>query len=338
MLMPSLLTAAAIAMPVGFVVRSPGPTWDTLGDIEGIPLVTIDAPTYPASGQLRLTTVRVGGGPGTAVFPMNVLGAWWSPARSVWPVEGQFPVNLTQEEHREQSQILMTNSQHDATAAALVELGIEVPVTVLISGVVEGSYARGLVHTDDVIVSLDGVNVETHGALLEQLGEVTPGSDVTLGILRGGQPMELVFATGEAELPGGGSRAALGLWVRSEFDIPVTVEIRLDDIGGPSAGMMFALAIIDLMTPEDELGGAIVAGTGTINVDGEVGVVGGVEQKIFGAYDAGAEWFFVPSGNCNATAQAPNGIRIVRVDTLAEARAAMEAIGAGHGESLPTCE
>jgi len=122
------------------------------------------------------------------------------------------------------------------------------------------------------------------------------------------------------------------------FDMPVDVTISIDDIGGPSAGTMFALGIIDKLTPEDEADGEVIAGTGTMDVTGAVGPIGGIRQKLAGAERDGADWFLAPAGNCDeVVGHVPDGLRVVRVATLHEARVAMEAIGAGEAGDLPTC-
>ncbi|MCL2594771.1 MAG: PDZ domain-containing protein [Promicromonosporaceae bacterium] len=339
MLATSILATVALFLPTGFVVRSPGPTHDTLGMQNGVPLVQImDATQYPASGQLLMTTVSVGGGPVSNVFALQLLRSWFSPARSAVPVETVWRTDITREEQQQQGQVQMITSQQAATAAALLELGFEIPVTLIVAGATQDSGAEGIVEEGDIIMTLDGAPVDTHGELVEALTRITPGDVALLGVDRDGERLELEITTGAAEMPDGRTRAALGIWVSTIFaDFPVDVQIRIEDIGGPSAGVMFALAIIDLLTPADELGGAIVAGTGTISADGEVGPVGGVEQKIHGAWRDGAKWFLVPIVNCEAATDAPSGIRVVSVSTLSEALSAIRAIGEGRGDELPGC-
>ncbi|WP_425954896.1 YlbL family protein [Xylanimonas sp. McL0601] len=339
LLATAALAAAAMVLPTGFAVRGPGPTEDTLGSQNKVPLVEIKgARTYPPSGELRLTTVSVGGGPVSDVFAADVLAAWSSPQRAVLPVETVFPVGITQQQQQEQGQAQMTSSQESATAAALTELGYTVRVTLTISGAPSGSPAEGIVKEGDVIRTLDGSDITTYDDLLSGLAAVTPGDDVVLGVDRDGARKNLTVTTRDGTTPDGGRRAALGVLVSSAYDFPVDVSIRIEDIGGPSAGMMFALAIIDRLTPEDELRGQVVAGTGTIDVDGTVGPIGGIEQKMHGALRDGATWFLAPESNCDEVVGAvPAGLHVAKVSTLAEARHAITAIGAGDGATLPTC-
>lgn len=342
MLVTAALAAVLMVLPTPYAVRTPGPTEDTLGvqdqgagqSATEMPLIAISgAETYPASGELRLTTVSVYGGPGGDVLVGDVLWGWTSQDKSVQPVELIFPEPVTQEEQQEQGQAQMISSQESATVAALTALGYEVPTTMTVVSAAEGTGADGAVEADDVIVSLDGEPLESYPELLAALDDVTPGDDVVLGVERDGEPVDLTITTGV-----GDGRALLGVLIDPVYDFPVDVTIQIEDIGGPSAGTVFALGIIDLMTPEDELDGAVVAGTGTMDVDGRVGAIGGIGQKMYGAVRDGAQWFLAPSDNCPEVAgHEPEGLEVVAVSTLAEARAAMEAIGAGEGADLPRC-
>ncbi len=342
-LLTGVLAALAFSMPTAYAVRTPGPTEDTLGvqdrgegeSAQEIPLVEISgAETYDPSGELRLTTVSVYGGPGGDVLAGDVLWGWFARERSVQPVEAIFPEPVTPEEQEQVGAAEMASSQENATVAALTELGHEVPATLTIVGAAPGSGAEGAVREGDIVRSLDGDPVTTHQGLLAALDAVTPGDDVVLGVLRDGEPVDVRITTRGGE----NDRAVLGIYLDPEYDYPVDVTIQLENIGGPSAGMMFALAIIDKLTAADELGGEVVAGTGTMDVEGNVGPIGGIEQKMYGAVRDGAGWFLAPSGNCDeVVGDVPAGLRVIAVSTLAEARDAIEAVGAGEGESLPTC-
>ncbi|WP_370375372.1 PDZ domain-containing protein [Isoptericola sp. b515] len=343
LLITAVLAAVLMVSPAPYAIRTPGPTEDTLGTQEAaegqsataVPLIEISgADTYPASGELRLTTVSVFGGPGGDVLFGDVLWGWTAPERSVQPVESIFPEPITSEEQQEQGQAQMLSSQESATVAALTELGYEVPTTMTVVAAAEDTGAEGVVEEGDVIVSLDGEPLATYPELLAALDGVTPGDDVVLGVERDGEPTDLTVTTGQ-----GDGRALLGVLIDPVYDFPVDVTIQIEDIGGPSAGTMFALGIVDLLTPEDELGGVVMAGTGTMDVDGRVGPIGGIEQKMYGALRDGATWFLAPSDNCpQVVGHVPDGLDVVSVGTLAEARDAMEAIGAGETSDLPSCE
>lgn len=335
LLATTLLVAGLAILPAPYAVRSPGPTENTLGQQDGRPLISIaGAQTYESTGELLLTTVSVAGGPGYPVNLGQVLQGWFDSSRSVRPVEEVFPTDRTKEETEEQGQVEMISSQENATVAALTELGYEVPATLTVQGAVTGSGSDGVVEQGDVIVSLDGSPVSTYQDLIDDLADVSPGADVVLGVLRDGTPTDLTVTTTD-----GGDTALLGVFIDPTFDFPVDVSIQIEDIGGPSAGTMFALGIIDQLTPEDEANGVVVAGTGTMSVEGDVGPIGGIQQKLYGALRDGATWFLAPQANCPEVAgNVPDGLHVAAVSTLADARAAVTAIGAGQGDSLPTCE
>jgi PDZ domain-containing protein len=332
-----LLLSGLAVLPSPYAVRSPGPTRDTLGQVDGTDLIEITgATTYESTGELRLTTVGVSGGPGYPVNLAQVVQGWLDPTRVVAPVETVFPPSVSREELDAQSSAEMTSSQEMATYAALTELGYDVPVTITAVETVEGSGARGVVEDGDVIASFDGDPLLSSEDLLDRLASTEPGSDVVLGIVRDGSPSDVTVTTTDPGDGSGGSR--LGVVVQSSFDFPVDVSIQIENIGGPSAGTMFALGIIDRMTPEDEVNGQVIAGTGTMDLAGQVGPIGGIRQKLDGALRDGATWFLAPADNCEeVVGHVPDGLQVAKVSTLAEARAAMVAIGDGEGSTLPTC-
>ncbi|WP_265520787.1 YlbL family protein [Oerskovia flava] len=334
LLVSTLLLAGLAVLPAPYAVRTPGPTEDTLGAQGDVPLIEIEgAETFPASGELLLTTVSVAGGPGYPANLTQVVQGWFQTSRSVGPVEEVFPRDRTREETEQQGQAEMVSSQENATVAALTELGYEVPATLTVAGAVEGTGSDGVVEEGDVITAMNGAQVLSYEDLIDDLALVTPGDEVTLAVERDGEELDLTVTTGDND-----GSALLGVYIDPAFDFPVDVTIQIDDIGGPSAGMMFALGIIDLLTPEDEAGGAIIAGTGTIGVEGNIGPIGGIRQKLYGALRDDATWFLVPSANCpEVDGNVPDGLQVARVATLSEARAAVTAIGAGEGDRLPTC-
>lgn len=336
MLTTAALLVVLLLMPVPYAVNSPGPTLDTLGSHDDTALITIEgAETFDSTGELRLTTVSSTGGPGYPASVLGVLVGWVAPDRLVLPVETVFPQDATQEQLDQQNEAQMVSSQENAAVAALEELGYPVPVTLTVHDTVEGSGAAGVVQPDDVLVSFDGTALTSYGQLIDLLDATEPGSTVTLGVLRDGAEVDLDVVTAARE-DGDGSQ--LGVFIDPTFDPPVDVQIQIDRIGGSSAGTMFALGIIDKLTPEDEAAGQVIAGTGTMDLNGAVGPIGGIRQKMAGAVRDGAAWFLAPADNCDEVVDhVPDGLRVVRVATLHEAREAVEAIGAGDAGGLPTC-
>jgi len=335
MLAASVLVGVLAVMPAPYAVNGPGPTADVLGEVDGDPLIEVEgAPTYPSTGELRLTTISGVGGPGYPAYLLNVLRGWLSPSSVVRPAEDVYPQGVSREEIDESNAGLMVSSQENATVAALTELGYDVPATLVVAGTVEGTDAEGKLEEGDVLTAIDGVPLADYQSLVSRLAEVDPGDTVTLSVTRHSRTLDVPVVTGERE--GGG--AQIGVFVDPSFDMPVDVSINIEGIGGPSAGTMFALGLVDLLTPEDEAAGQVIAGTGTIDVTGAVGPIGGIRQKLAGAARDGASWFLAPEDNCDeVVGHVPDGLRVVSVGTLSEAREAMVAIGAGETQDLPTC-
>ena len=334
-LVAAVLVGILAVIPAPYAVNGPGPTKDVLGEVGGDPLIEVSgAETYPSTGELLLTTISGVGGPGYPARLLNVLGGWISPDSVVRPVETVYPQDVSQEELDESNAGLMVSSQENAVVAALTELGYEVPATLVVAGTVEGTDAEGKLEEGDVLTALDGEPLPDYQTLVSALQEVDPGDTVTLTVNRHSRTVDVPIVTGERE--GGG--AQIGVFVDPSFDMPIDVSINIEGIGGPSAGTMFALGLVDLLTPEDEADGEVVAGTGTIDVTGAVGPIGGIRQKLAGAVRDGATWFLAPSENCDeVVGHVPDGLRVVEVSTLREAREALVAIGAGTGDDLPTC-
>ncbi|GAA4416454.1 PDZ domain-containing protein [Georgenia halophila] len=340
----ALALLVAMLVPLPYAVQRPGPTVDTLGEHDGEPLIHVDgAQTYATSGALMLTTVSVIGGPEYPVGAFDVLIGWLRSDQVVLPVEALFPDEATREQLDERSSQQMASSQTNATVSALEELGREVPMVLTVTGTAQGSGARGVVENGDVITSIEvpgkeRTRVQAFSELVEVLRRTEPGTTVSLGVTRDGEQVELEVETSD---PGHGSDqegSVLGVFLEPDVEIPFEVDFDIDDIGGPSAGTMFALGIIDRLTEGEMTGGEQIAGTGTMDLAGQVGAIGGIEQKLVGARRDGAQWFLAPEGNCSdVVGHVPDGLRVVSVDTLSEARDAVQAIGAHEGDDLPTC-
>ncbi|MGC5628342.1 YlbL family protein [Georgenia sp. Z1344] len=344
-----LLLLVIMLVPLPYAVERPGPTVDTLGELDGHPLITVDgAETYPTSGELRLTTVSTVGGPGHPVTAGDVVRAWVLGSETVVPREAVFSPSETSEEIAQRGEAQMLSSQTNATVAALTELGYDIPMTLTVSAVAEESGAAGQIEVDDVItgIAAPGGQVEDvadYQQLVGTLGEVPPGETVQVRVERGGaeEVVEVVTTAPPVDASGAPVQegSLLGVGILPDPDVPVDIAFDIDRIGGPSAGTMFALAIIDMLTEGEMTGGEEIAGTGTMDLAGRVGPIGGIRKKMVGAVDDGAEWFLAPAANCAETVgYVPDGLQVVRVTTLAEAQTAVEEIAAGRGDELPGCE
>lgn len=335
-----VLLSVISLMPLPYVLLRPGPVRDVLGTTDGTgdgrPMISIEgAPTYDTEGTLDLLTVSVSGGPGSSSGLWSVLQGWVDPETAVRPLDEQYPPDQTEEEIDEQNAVSMVGSQESATAAALTELGIDFGTTLSVAGFADGADAAARLEEGDVVTGMDGVEIPDLPQLRAALQEVDPGDPVSVTVERAGRPQVVSVVTGE----GTDGATVLGVFLSPEYQFPFDVRVAIDDIGGPSAGMIFSLGIVDLLTPGAMVGGEKVAGTGTIDAAGQVGPIGGIRQKLFGAQHAGANWFLAPAANCDeVVGHAPDGLRVVEVATLDDARAAVEAIGSGQGTAdLPTC-
>ncbi len=332
--MAGLVALTAVALPSPYIIESPGPTFNTIGEFDGARVITVDgAETFPTEGSLDLTTVYVSGAPTGWTTFLDVVRGWSAPTETVVPQELVYPSGTTSDEVTAQNTQAMATSQSWAVAAALENLGIDYRQTLFVAGFTEGTAAEDVLQPKDQLVSADGVEVTGLEGLKARLNE-SGGAPVELGIVRDGRERSVEVPVH----PGAEGEWLMGVYLDSDFDFPVDVTVTLENVGGPSAGMMFALGIIDEMTPGPMTGGRHVAGTGTIDPDGTVGAIGGVVQKLAGAADGGAEVFLAPSDNCAELAgRVPEGITVYSVATLQEARATVEAVGDGETPRAPVC-
>lgn len=330
-------------VPSPYVVERPGPAFDTLGEVpnadgEDVPLIDIpDETTYPTSGELNLLTVYVDGSREDPLSWLEVALASFNPSRSVLPIDSVYPLGQTDQEADEQSAADMNNSQQDAVAAALGQLGIPYQSVLVISGVVAGTPADGLLEAGDEVLRADGIAVQQVDELRAVLLDAGVGASVDLLIRRDGVERTVTVVPAASETDGS---AAIGVFGGARYeDFPIEVNIQLDNVGGPSAGMMFALGIYDKLTPGELTGGENIAGTGTIVGTGEVGAIGGIIQKMYGARDAGADWFLAPLSNCDeVVGNIPGSLEVFAVSTLDEAIVAIAAIAADETAPLARCE
>ncbi len=334
-----VLVAGAVAAftSVPYVILSPGPTLNTLGKFpHGGPLIQITGhPTYPTSGHLSMVTVSYQGGPQDKLNVFAALRAWLTPHEAVVPEVELFGPGQTQQQVTKQDTQQMASSEQTATAAALCQLGIPFATVDTVVAVIKGYPADGVLRRGDVIKAVDGTPVSCRRGAAALIRARAPGASVTLTVVRttGGRPVTRLIRLRTAGAQG---HAVVGISISESFVFPFSVKIRVGNIGGPSAGLMFALGIIDKLTPGNLAGGKFIAGTGEISVNGVVGPIGGIQQKMAGARQAGATIFLTPAANCPDTAGAvPPGMRLIKVSTLAGAVRALKALSAGA--QVPSC-
>jgi PDZ domain-containing protein len=324
-----VLGALGSAVRVPFVALGPGPTYNTLADVGGTPVVDIEGTqTYPTAGNLNMTTVSVRDG----ITLFGAVGLWLSGRDALVPRETVYPADRSTQQIEQQNTADFQQSESSAVVAALGYL--KYPFTIKVAQLADASPAAGVLQAGDQITSVDGTAITSTTGVRDALAASAPGQRVQLGYTRGG-----TAATGSVVLgtfPDGQTQGFLGVTTSAEPDVPFTVKISLQDVGGPSAGLMFALGVVDKLTTGELNNGAFVAGTGTIDSVGTVGPIGGIPFKLVAAREAGASTFLVPAQNCaEALANAPDGLRLVKVDTLADAVGDLDSLAAGA--DVPSC-
>jgi PDZ domain-containing protein len=330
---------AAALITVPYSELSPGPTYNTLGAQGGQQVITISGhKTYPTSGNLNMVTVEVT----NANYRMNLVEAvsgWLRHAVAVVPSSTLYPSGQTEQQSEQQNAEEFTASQDSAKAAALSELGIPVGSEVVVSAVVEGSPSVGKLHAGDAIVAVDGTKVTDPTQVATLVTKHQPGQNVVFTVVPPGKAasdtQQVTITT--AKNPSTG-KAYVGIQPGTEHTFPFSININLGDVGGPSAGLMFSLGIIDKLQPTNLTDGRFVAGTGTIDDNGNVGPIGGISMKMIAARAAGAQYFFTPTDNCAEAASAtPSGLRLIKVATLASALTDLADIRSGDLAALPSC-
>ncbi|GAA1810142.1 YlbL family protein [Nesterenkonia flava] len=317
---------AVLVLPSPYVIESPGPLVNTIGEVQEWPVISVDgAETYETEGSLSLTTVYVSGAPTSTVRVPTAVYAWVSPTSDMLPHELVHPSGTTDEDIRQRNTQAMAASYELALAAALDYLGTDYTLKLSVLEFTDQAREAG---TDEILAHGDQI--------LSAQGEEITGIEGLRNAVNeaAGQPLELTVARGEdqiqLEVPTyqeADGEYYVGLMLASEFDFPVELDIRVGEVGGPSAGLMFALGIIDTLTEESLTGGEDFAGTGTVDPDGTVGAIGGIAQKVVGARERGVEHFLAPRDNCDElTGRTPDGLTVYGVEDVAEAVRIVEAV------------
>jgi len=321
-LITALLALGVMAVPLPYVVLKPGPTVNTLGSDNGKEVIQVtSAATSTSAGQLRLTTVGVQ----SDVELVWAIRGWLSNKQAVVPKELIYPPNQSEKQVEETNKQEFQVSQSSAETVALRELGY--PVQTFVKEVTAGGPSAGKLVKDDVLTTVDGTKVTGPEKLTELVRAKPAGTTLTIGYTRAGKPGTAQIVT---KVDKSGDPPRIGVGIDQKQPHPFTVKIDLDEIGGPSAGLMFTLGIIDKLRPADLTGGKIIAGTGTIDDAGNVGPIGGIPQKLVGAKAAGAQIFLVPIDNCaEALKNAVAGLPMAEVATVDDALAALTTFNSG---------
>ena len=335
-----LLLVLATSATVPLVAMGPGPTYDTFGrveveredNVESVPIVEVSGrEADETSGTLLMTTVAVR----DRLTLVDAMRFWLDPVQVVVPRDQVFPPERSRDEVRQSNAAEMVGSENSAEAAAYRHLGI--PMRPRVEGVDPEGAAAGLLREGDILTSVDGEAVADSTEVVEQVSAHPPGAAVRIGFTRDGREETTTTTLQPAGPDGDPDQGRLGILVGDTPADGTDVEINIDpNVGGPSAGLILAVAIVDKLSPGEATGGAGVAGSGTIRPDGTVGPIGGITHKIRAAHEAGVTEFLVPSGNCAEAVQGPpDGIRLIEVENLDGALEALDA--AASGTEPPTC-
>lgn len=311
-----VLCTIAWNVELPYLAYGPGPVSDAADAI-----FVEQADVYPPDGELLMLTVV-----SQDVNVYEALIAGFDPTIDLVRKQAVRREGETDEEYRNRVLQQMDDSNYRSILVALDYLGFEmVPVEVVINEIVEGVPAEDVLELGDTILAVNGQPVSSVGDIGETLQGSSVGDVVEVMIRRGSEVsavlVELAERTDEPDLP------MIGIIPGELTDPPFPLEIRAGDVGGPSAGMMHALAIIDTLTEGELTKGHVIAGTGTIKVDGSVGNIGGIRQKVVAAEAAGASFILVPEGNYEKALTAERqSIEIVPVATIDDAVTFLESL------------
>ena len=333
-----LLFLLAALVPLPYAVESPGPTFDVLGkDANDAELIqVVGHKSYRDDGQIRFVTVQTTArGDKERLF--GALAAWINPDDAVVPYEIAHPEDQSAQEEEQEGQVSMIGSQDAAIANAIRALGYKVPTGIQVASVTNDTPAFGKLRVRDKLLEVDGKPLETGQQLVDAVQSHGPGDPVELTIERNHKRLKVDIEPQETTVKGV-TAMRIGIIPGIGYDFPFDVSIHVDpNIGGPSAGLMFSLAVYDTLTPGSLTKGAVIAGTGTIDDAGNVGPIGGIAQKIVGAGDAGAELFFVPKDNCGDVKGIDTDMELVKATTMKGALDSLNAWTADHDADLPRC-
>lgn len=330
----TLLILAALFIPSPFVILAPGTPQNVLGEAIKIS----GTKTYPTTGKLSVTSVMVTD-PDSYITGFDILYGWIDNQRAVLPRQEVYPDGETAAEAVKQGAAEMNGSQINATAAALSYLGYKSASKLAVVDVNKESKAQNVILVNDQVLTIDDRKFESTTELLQFLDNKKPGDYVTVKVNRKGVELTNKIALSSRD----DGSAFIGINIQEQFVFPFDVKIKLEETGGPSGGLIFAIGVVDKLTAEDLIRSRNIAGTGTITTTGNVGPIGGITEKIIGARDFGVEIFFTPIENCQdisniealGQGKGEKAMKIVPVATLAEAIAVLKL---PENSKFPTCK
>ena len=322
-----------ISLAVPYAAEGKGPTFNTLSDVHGTPVVDVTAgegfevDEHP-NGNLNMTTVSVR----TNMTVVQAFTRWIASDDTMVPIEKIYPPGTNREQFQEQNQAAFSASEAAATVAAMNYL--DIPTRTAIAQVLEISAGKDQLADGDVLHKVDGQEIHSPEDVQNAVRGHKPNETIHLEFERDGKQREADVEL--LENPHAKGEALLGITMTSVPDADIDVAYNLQDVGGPSAGMIFSLAVIDKLSDGDLTSGKFVAGTGTIAPNSQVGPIGGIAHKVAKSAEVGAELFLAPADNCAEATSVDHGEMVIaKVETLDDAIAAMDAFA--NGDDVVTC-
>jgi PDZ domain-containing protein len=337
-----LLAIGFLAMPLPYVRYQPGVTVDMLSERRGEERIQVTGhKVYRDDGELRMLTIMATP-PKGRISLLRAMLSWASPDESVKRYAEVYGNEETEKAQERDAAVQMSTSQDDAVVAAMTQLGYDVPRVPVVGPLTDGLPADGKLVPRDRYLAIGGAPIKSWDDVVKAISTATPGKPLAFKVERGGKELTTeVTPVRDAQ----SGRVVIGVQRAYDYKMPFKVTLDMadsngnDNIGGPSAGLMFALSIYDTLTPGSLTGGRRIAGTGTITPEGVVGPIGGIQQKVAGARRAGATLFLVPAINCDeAVTGARGSMRLTAVETLDDAEKAVSTYAANPKAHLPTCE
>jgi PDZ domain-containing protein len=322
-----ILIAAILWVQVPYFALTPGPAQD-VGR-----LIAIDgAKTTPLNGQLLLTTVSL-----HEIRVFEAVRGWFDPSIAILSRSAIIPADSSEQEVEQRTTAQMEESHVLAGAAALDLLGYDVkiePSGVRISAIDSDVPASKALRRGDVVVGVDGQAITQDEQLRAAVRRHRVGDVIGLRVLRGAETVDVNTTT--VGLPEDPSIPAIGVHVETvpRVQLPLAIDINSLGIGGPSAGLIFAVGIFDLLDPDDLTRGRVIAGTGEISIEGDVGPVGGIRQKVESARRQGAHLFVVPLAELGQACSVAKEMSVVGVENLKQTIDVLRDVG---GPTVRSC-
>jgi PDZ domain-containing protein len=326
-----------VIVPVPYVSWTPGGTRDTLGNVGNEPMIKVQGiDTYPTTGRLDMTIVAITPADARLSLPQALL-AYWLPYRDTLPRDAVYAPGKSAEEVENEDADMMETAQDDAVVAALRAAGQPVAEMPAIFSVTVGGPAHKLLLPGDLVVSVDGITTPDVDAVAEQIRSQRIGEKVRFVVIRDKVQTDVTVTTVESTVQSNVPVVGISLATGYRYNPEISFDLG-QQIGGPSAGLVFALAIFDKITDGPLLASRHFAGTGKITPNGDVQGIGGIQEKISAAQKAGAVGFFVPAANCRDLEGVDTTMALIKVATLQDAIESVERLNmSGDPTTLPHC-